>query len=236
MAQDYQARFVQDGAAVDHTPFGADVAAGQVVVVGARAMIARTPILDGKLGALATGGMFDIVKAQESISDGAAIHWDADGDPYGGTAGTGCATATSTANTFLGFAVGAAAETAEVARVNLVGVASVTNVASLGNTIADPGDAGAIPVAASGCCMLTSADAETRTLAIPTSVGQMLLLAMDTDGGDCVLTIASAVNETGNNTLTFDDAGETILLIAMSIGGTKTWRVLGNDGVGLSTV
>ena len=102
--------------------------------------------------------------------------------------------------------------------------------------IADPGDAGAIPVTVSGVCALTTAGAETRTIAAPAFVGQQLVICLDTDGGDAVVTVASLVNQTGNNTLTFADAGDVISLVAITVGGVKKWRVTANDGVALSTV
>lgn len=106
----------------------------------------------------------------------------------------------------------------------------------LANAVADPGDAGAIAVTESGSCPLVTAGAETRTLAIPTQVGRMLSLAFKTDGGDCVITVASGVNQTGNNTLTFADAGDHILLQAIDAGTALAWRIVCNDGVALSTV
>jgi hypothetical protein len=67
--------------------------------------------------------------------------------------------------------------------------------------IADPGASGAIPTTEGwGVCSIVTAGVETRTLAIPQRVGQRLSLAMKTDGGNCTLTAASAINETGNNT------------------------------------
>jgi hypothetical protein len=102
--------------------------------------------------------------------------------------------------------------------------------------VADPGDAGAIPVTQSASVAITTAGAETRTLAIPTFIGQRLSICLDTDGGDCVITVASAVNQTGNNTLTGADAGDHISLEAITVGGTLAWRVLANDGWALSTV
>jgi len=104
--------------------------------------------------------------------------------------------------------------------------------------IDDPGDAGAIPVASSGSCMLTSGGSgETRTLAIPAFVGQRLNIGFDTDGGgDIVITVAQPVNQTGNNTLTGQDAGDHISLEAITVGGAYRWRVLANDGFALSTV
>ena len=103
-------------------------------------------------------------------------------------------------------------------------------------TIADPGASGAIPVTSNGVCNITSAGAETRTLAIPTFVGQLLTLCLDTDGGDCVVTVASAVNQTGNNTITLNDAGDSVTLVGRTVGGTRKWVLLSNDGAALSTV
>lgn len=102
--------------------------------------------------------------------------------------------------------------------------------------IADPGDAGAIPVTRSGTCAITTAAAETRTLAIPTFAGQVLSLSFDVDVGDAVVTVAAAVNQTGNNTLTLADAGDHIRLEGVQVAGALVWRVIANDGVALSTV
>lgn len=102
--------------------------------------------------------------------------------------------------------------------------------------IADPGASGAIPVTADGVCALTTAGAETRTLAIPSYVGQQLTLTLDTDGGDAVVTVASAINQTGNNTITLNDAGDTIHLVGSTVGGIRRWCTVSNDGCTLSTV
>lgn len=233
MAQNYQANFVQDGLAIDYTP-GSDVSAGAIIVRGNTIGIAKRPIASGVLGALATAGVFDGVKANGAITAGDAIYWDADGDPQGGTAGTGAFTTTATGNTYAGRAVADAAETAEVVRFELRETDTVN--AGLGNAIADPGDAGAIAVTRSGTCPLVTAAAETRTLAIPENAGDLLNLSFKTDGGDCVITVASGVNQTGNNTLTFADAGDQLLLAAIENGAALAWRIVSNDGVALSTV
>ena len=102
--------------------------------------------------------------------------------------------------------------------------------------ITDPGDAGAIPVTRSGVCPITTAGAETRTLAIPSFVGQRLTIPMDVDGGDAVITVAAAFNQTGNNTITLNDAGDTVELVGVQVGGALVWRVVVNDGATLATV
>ena len=79
--------------------------------------------------------------------------------------------------------------------------------------IPDPGDAGAIDVSHSGYCELTTGAAETRTIADPTFRGQQIILVFITDGGDCVITAASPVNQAGNTIITFSDIGESCVLV-----------------------
>ena len=115
-------------------------------------------------------------------------------------------------------------------------IIDLDNVSIIDNNITDPGDAAAIPVTQSGTVAIVTAGAETRTLAAPTYVGQELVLYMKTDGGDCVVAIATAVNQTGNNRATFNDAGDVLVLRAIESGANLRWRVVANDGVTLSTV
>jgi hypothetical protein len=108
--------------------------------------------------------------------------------------------------------------------------------------IPDPGDAGAIDVRQSGVVNFTSGAAgETRTLARPRFVGQEILLGLDTDGGgDVVVTVTGTLNQTGNNTITFADAGESLLLKAATLAGDLVWRAQSPnpvaEGPALSTV
>lgn len=118
-----QAVFVQEGNEVDYTP-GSEVAAGAVVVQGTLVGVAKRPIPANTLGSLSIRGLFDAVKAANAFTAGAAVYWDADGNPVGGTAGTGAATTVRTGNTFMGFAVAAAGETATTVRVALRSVES----------------------------------------------------------------------------------------------------------------
>ncbi len=99
-----------------------------------------------------------------------------------------------------------------------------------GNNIADPGNAGAIAVTANGVCNITSAGAETRTLAIPTFQGQRLNLCMNVDGGDVVITVASAFNQAANTTITMNDAGDSAELVGTLIASALRWRLVYNDG------
>ncbi|MBN2584866.1 MAG: DUF2190 family protein [Planctomycetes bacterium] len=234
-----QARFIAVGERIDYIPSSA-VAAGQVVVSGGHVAIAARAIAANTLGALVTRGLFDAVKVTGAISFLAALYWDADGDPLGGEAGTGCFTTVSEGNTFAGFSSAAAAETDKTVKLLLasLGIPGVTSTEhnQVTATIADPGDAGAIPIANGGHVDIVTADAETRTLAAPTYAGQMLLISLKTDGGDCVITCATTVNQTGNNTITLGDAGDAVLLVAKTNGADLRWSVVSNDGCSLSTV
>lgn len=100
----------------------------------------------------------------------------------------------------------------------------------------DPGDAGAIPATA-GVCHLVTAGAETRSLADPTEVGLDLTLFFLTDGGNCVVTAASPINETGNNTITFADVTECIHLRSVrDAASAYRWQLVANVGAALTTV
>ena len=99
--------------------------------------------------------------------------------------------------------------------------------------VADPGNGGAIPVTASAAIPLVTAGAETRTVADPTFPGQELLLFFETDGGNCVVTFASAVNLAGDTIATFANAGEALFCKAFvsTTAGGLIWRVYAS-GVG----
>ena len=107
------------------------------------------------------------------------------------------------------------------------------NIFFANTTVADAGDAGALP-ATGGTVNMTSAAAETRTLANPASLGIKLILVMDVDLGDIVITSASGVNVAGNTILTFDTAGESAVLESAQVGGSLVWRITHNDGVALA--
>jgi len=115
-----------------------------------------------------------------------------------------------------------------------VSFSAATRAAAAAFTIADPGNAGAIPVTTDGVCALTSAGAETRTLAIPSFMGQRLSLVCDTYVGNIVVTSAQALNQAGNTIMTFGAVRDYIALEAITVGGALRWAVASNDGVALS--
>lgn len=230
-----QANFVQDGYSIDHTPSAA-VTGGDVIELGTMVTVAKNDIAADALGAVAPAGVFDVVKVTGVIALGVALYWDNDGDPLGGTAGTGCATTVSAGNNFMGYVTVAALDADTTVRVLMVRSPDITIHNDLTAEITDPDDAGAIPITNTGHVDLVTAGAETRTLAAPTYAGQMLLLSFKTDSGDCVVTCATTINQTGNNTITMADIGDIVLLVGKTEGSNTRWSVVVNDGCALSTV
>ena len=115
----------------------------------------------------------------------------------------------------------------------LIGAASVP-----GNSIvADPGNGLAIANNVSGSLSLTyGAGAETRTLANPTVVGQVIAISVASAGaGTCAITVAGAINQAGNTVMTFNNVADFIELTSINRGGNLRWQVSApNDGVVLS--
>lgn len=94
---------------VPYTPSGADVAAGDVVVVGDIPMIATRPILDGELGGLnARGGVYHC-KGDAVIAAGKRVYWNN---------ATGKVTETPGALKIFGNTVGACAGDGSLVEVN----------------------------------------------------------------------------------------------------------------------
>jgi len=101
--------------------------------------------------------------------------------------------------------------------------------------LADPGTGVAIPVTRSATIAITTAAAETNTLAIPTFAGQVMNLICDVYAvGDRVITASVKVNQAANTVLTFGAAGDFVQLTAVQEAGTLRWQVTHNDGMALS--
>ena len=216
------AKYIQDEDSVDYTPSQA-ATAGQVVVQGDLIGVVRTPIAANALGSLALGGVFEFPKATDggsALAAGTTVYWDATAN---------VATATSIGNKQLGKVVQATVDADATVRVRLDGIASQASNPKT-TSIADPGNAGAIPVTASGHVDIVTAAAETRTIAAPSFAGQELLVSMKTDGGDCVITVATSIDQAGHTTITLNDAGDCVLLVAKINGANKRWSAAFNDG------
>ncbi len=96
-----------------------DVVGGTVQVHEALVGVANITAAPGELYSLDTGGIHDLPKASEAVALGARLYWDADGNPVGGVAGSGCLTATATDNTYAGIATAAALEADAVVEIKL---------------------------------------------------------------------------------------------------------------------
>ncbi len=97
--------------------------------------------------------------------------------------------------------------------------------------ITDPGDAAAIPVTKDGLVRIVTAAGETRTLAAPAYPNQVIALNMVTDVGDCVVTVASAIDQNGSTVVVLNDVGDYVVLQAFySTGTTLAWRIVAIDG------
>lgn len=93
----------------------------------------------------------------------------------------------------------------------------------------------ALDYSTSGTVAITTAAAETNTLAIPAFAGQTLTMYVDTYAvGDRVITVAAAINVANNTIMTFGAASDFIKLEGITLAGALVWQVVSNDGVALS--
>ena len=102
-----KATYVQRGEYIDIVPEN-KVNAGDVVVQGDLVGVSKLDIEAGKLGAIATTGVYDVEKGNEAFAAGAKAYWDG-----------GKATATAEGNTRIGLAVQAADASSPTVRILL---------------------------------------------------------------------------------------------------------------------
>ena len=95
-----EAQNLQTGIYLDYTPAVARTA-GEMVQVGGQAGMCATAIAICALGAAQVRDIVKVRAAAVTGADGDIVGWDEDGDPYGGTAGTGAATTKLTDMDFL---------------------------------------------------------------------------------------------------------------------------------------
>ncbi len=116
-----------EGGSVDYTP-STDKTAGNVVIQGNLVGVVLNDIPADRLGALRIVGVVDVVKETGEITAGADVYWHPTGDPVGGTADSGAATATETGATFMGHAVTTAASGDTTVRVVLRSARTIPDV------------------------------------------------------------------------------------------------------------
>jgi hypothetical protein len=99
-------------------------------------------------------------------------------------------------------------------------------------SLADPGTGVAIPVTASRYVgLVVGAGAETNTLAIPTFLGQKMILNVDTIGGGTrVVTVGQGINKAGNTIITFAALRDNVVLEAVKVAGAFRWQVTWIEG------
>jgi len=111
---------IQSGKVINYTNSGGTaIKPGQVVVIGTLVGVALVYIAAGESGSVAIEEVYEVPKATGAIAQGAAVYWDADGNPVGGVAGSGAIVTTPTDNTLAGKAFAGVASDAAVVRVKL---------------------------------------------------------------------------------------------------------------------
>jgi predicted RecA/RadA family phage recombinase len=100
--------YTQKGDRLIHTAL-TNITGGDPVVIGTHLGVACGDIAAGASGAVAMEGVYSLPKATGVIDQGADCYFDVDGNPVGGTAGTGAITTTVSSNASAGYAFEAAA-------------------------------------------------------------------------------------------------------------------------------
>lgn len=100
-------------------------------------------------------------------------------------------------------------------------------------TIPDPGSGGTITVEKSPCLVnLVTTGAQTRTLARPTRAGAEVILHAKTIVTSCTITPTGGLNEYGDTTIVFSNAGEFAVLKSFYDGSSYFWRVVTSHIIG----
>ena len=229
-AKDYHTESITNSSGTDYAP-------GQVVVVNGLVGVTTGLIANGATGNIVYFSAFNVVKDGSAFNQNDPVYWQAAGNPYGRTAGTGAASSSSAASApLMGFALAAAGATADRVQVSLRpqnGTSiSVVNQSSL--SIVDPGNGQAIPVTSGGTCELTgTTGAQTRTLAAPTFAGQEITLVTKAiTSGTLTITVTNLTDDgaVAKTTIAQSTAGMVTILRGILVGSTLTWIVVVSGG------
>ncbi len=201
------AKYRQVGDVIDYTP-GSAVLAGTVYVIGTTIVtIVPKDIAADEKGATCTRGVFNVPKDNSDVSAGDALYWDADGDPVGGTAGSGAFTKTASGNVFAGIALEAAGTGVGDCDMLLRSIDGTVpgNLAPVPNgTVAAAGSAinNGTPITALGITLVTAAD-NTKAVVLPDAAAGSVLWLANFSGGNNTLavfpTVGDAINLLGAN-------------------------------------
>lgn len=194
------AKYRHEGEIIDYTP-GSAVLAGTVYVLGNLVTIVPRDIAADEKGATATRGIFNVPKDNSDVSAGDTLYWNASGDPYGGTAGSGAFTKTVGSNKIAGHALEAAGTTtgdvdmylhsSDSALQASYGPTSVATVAVGGTAI---GNANAVDV---GFTLVTGAD-DTAAIKLPEAAAGKVCIVKN-GVTNKILKVFPAVNDTINS-------------------------------------
>lgn len=156
-----------EGKMLDHTPSGAAVAAGDLVLLDHQVGIALSPIADGSLGALRIDGVFDVPKkaSDGAVTAGTALWW----NPSTKVASVAYATTLR----YLGLAAEDTAEASTTIKVSI-------------NAGRD----------SDGCITIQGKSAVTGTLLVETALGGAVQSVVATQNADCVITTTTNVSVT----------------------------------------
>lgn len=117
----YKAQIWKEGDVLDYVASAAKVG-GAVVEVAGRAGVLTDDVAASATGCAQVSGVVKVEKANEALTAGQDVWYDADGNPYGGTAGSGAITGTpcnATGDLWMGVVLYAAGATATHAYVLL---------------------------------------------------------------------------------------------------------------------
>jgi len=96
------------------------VTSGDLLMVNDLAAVALHDAAGEEKVACQAVGIFRLAhKANEAITQGTKVYWDADGDPLDGEAGSGCLTATATDNKYVGICWADAAQADQTIEVKI---------------------------------------------------------------------------------------------------------------------
>ena len=204
---DSETRYVQDGMTVDYTPSTACVAGQVVQLDDGRAGICVDAIAANQLGAARVKGIVEIKQKAEVINAGTVVGWDEDGDPYGGTSGTGAITQyLADADFIIGAVQETTAATDQTAKVNLN----------------EKGESGPVTYVKK----ITSAQ-----MKLLTSAQQTLVPAPGTGKVVDVISIM-AVLDYGSNVLAEPSAPDDLEVVYSAAGGTSVADIIGDFVIG----
>lgn len=95
----------------------------------------------------------------------------------------------------------------------------------------DPGNGGTIsPTMWGQQFLLKTTSVQTRTLARPSSAGILVSVVLETDGGDCLMTVTGGYNAAGDTSILFQNAGDMVVFISVKVGTNYEWLLVGNQG------